>query len=58
MKSTKAILSGYDPDGRPLTAHPKRLTKRMRKMFFGKGPAGEPGRGWVYQAQTRKRREG
>jgi hypothetical protein len=56
MKSTKTILSDYDPDGRPLTAHPKRLTKRMRKRIFGKGPAGKPGRGRIYQAQTGKRR--
>jgi hypothetical protein len=45
MKSAKAVLSGYGPDGRPLTARPKRLTKRMRKMFFGKGPGGKPGPG-------------
>jgi hypothetical protein len=45
MKSTKAILSGYDPGGQPVTGHPKRLTKRMRKKFFGKGPSGKHGPG-------------
>jgi hypothetical protein len=45
MKSTKAILSDYYTNRQPITEHPKRLTKRMRKRFFGKGPAGKPGWG-------------
>jgi hypothetical protein len=45
MKSTNAILSGYDSGGRPLTGAPKRLTKRARKKLFGKGPGGNPGPG-------------
>ena len=45
MKSKNVILSDYSLDGNPLHEHPKRLTKRMRKQFFGKGPAGESGIG-------------
>lgn len=45
MKSGKAILADYDPEGNPAVDKPKRMTKRMRKRFFGRGPSGKFGFG-------------
>jgi hypothetical protein len=45
VKSKNAVLKDYDHRGNPIVDNPKRMTKTMRKQFFGKGPSGTFGEG-------------